>query len=122
MLATTVVAAPRVTLGVLVGKHGALCLEHGARHKVLRGDHFQGFALAGNLSLNCAEYVRIEVAEVRGKRSHKGVVPFSKSSGMGCCISYRAMLPKGAYFYPQIMQVQQWSHGAHIGFESLPRF
>jgi len=107
MLAASVVAAVGIALRVLIGQHRALRLEHCARHKVLRGDHLQSLALAGDFSLDSTEYIRIKIAKVRGKRSHKGVVPFSKSSGMGCCISYRATHPKGAYFYPLITQVRQ---------------
>ncbi|MCY1464435.1 hypothetical protein D9M71_824580 [compost metagenome] len=49
VLAAAVVATARVALGVLVGQHRALGLEHRARRKVLGGDHFQGVALAAQL-------------------------------------------------------------------------
>src|SRR5690606_1077349 len=48
-LASAVVAATGVTLGVLVGEHRALSLEHGPRHEVLGGDHLERRALAAEL-------------------------------------------------------------------------
>ena len=51
LLAAAVVAAARVALGVLVGEHGALRLEDGARHEVLARDHLEGAPLAGELTV-----------------------------------------------------------------------
>ena len=42
---TAVVATARITLGVLVGEHGALRLEDRTRCEILGGDHFQRGAL-----------------------------------------------------------------------------
>ena len=50
-LAAAVVAAAGVALGVLVGEHGALRFEHGARHEVLARDHLERAALAAELLL-----------------------------------------------------------------------
>ena len=50
-LAAAVVAAAGVALGVLVGEHGALRLEHGAGHEVLARDHLERVALAAELVL-----------------------------------------------------------------------
>ena len=46
VLATAVVALARVALGVLVGEHRALGLEHRHRDEVLRGDHLERVLLA----------------------------------------------------------------------------
>ena len=59
MLAAAVVATPRVPLGVLVSKHRTLCLQHAARHKVLRSNHFQRGALAGKLAFNGGVHLRV---------------------------------------------------------------
>src|SRR4051794_40067066 len=48
-LAAAVVATPDVALGVLVGQHRALTLEHGLGHEVLRGDHLERALLAFEL-------------------------------------------------------------------------
>ncbi len=45
VLAAAVVAPTGQPLGVLVGQHAALGLQHRARHEVLRGDHLQRVAL-----------------------------------------------------------------------------
>src|SRR5699024_745514 len=42
---------PRVALGVLLGQHRPLRLEHRARHEVLTGDHLEGALLAGQLAV-----------------------------------------------------------------------
>ena len=49
-LAAAVVAAARVALRVLVGQDRALALQDGPGNEVLRGDHLQGLALAGELT------------------------------------------------------------------------
>ena len=64
VLAATVVAAARVALRVLVGEHGALCLQHGARHEVLRGNHFKGVALTGDFAADGLEDLRVELAHL----------------------------------------------------------
>ena len=46
VLAAPVVAAAGVALGVLVGEHAALALEHRLGDEVLRGDHLQRALLA----------------------------------------------------------------------------
>ena len=76
-LAAAVVAAARVALGVLVGQHAALALEHGLGHEVLAGDHLQRALLALELG---AQYVgdlgvdlgQRPVEEVGGQIGHDG--------------------------------------------------
>ena len=46
VLAAAVVALARIALGVLVGQHRALALEHRDRDEVLRGDHLERALLA----------------------------------------------------------------------------
>jgi len=59
MFAAAVVAAARITLGILVGQHRALGLEHRFRYDVLAGDQFQRVLLAAQLGLDGLEYRRI---------------------------------------------------------------
>ena len=54
VFASAVVAASRVALRVLVGEHGPLRLEHGARHEVLAGDHLEVVALAAEFLCSTA--------------------------------------------------------------------
>ena len=49
VLAAAVIAPARIALGVFVGHHRALRLEHGARHDVLRGDQLDLVLLAAEL-------------------------------------------------------------------------
>jgi hypothetical protein len=57
VFAAAVVAAARVTLGVLVGEDGALGLHHGAGGEVFGGNHFQGAALAAELLVqDCCDF------------------------------------------------------------------
>jgi hypothetical protein len=57
LLAAAVVAAARVTLGVLVGEDGPLCFHDGAGGEVLGGNHFQGAALAAEfLVQDCCDF------------------------------------------------------------------
>ena len=65
VLAAAVVAASRVTLGVLVGQDRALGFEHRARGEVLGGDHFQGVALA-------AEFLASSTAAISGSTWDNG--------------------------------------------------
>jgi hypothetical protein len=48
-LAPSIVAPPRVALGILVGQGGASRLHHRGAHKVLRGDELQLGGLAFGL-------------------------------------------------------------------------
>ena len=64
-LAAAVVAAAGVALGVLVGEHGTLRLEHGARHEVLARDHLEVVALAAELAARAPR-------RSRGRRSRAG--------------------------------------------------
>ena len=60
-LAATVVAAARVTLGVLVGEDRALRLKNGARHEVLRGDHLESVTLTTKLGVQNGLNLRIQL-------------------------------------------------------------
>ncbi len=62
-LAALVVTAARVALGVLVGQHRALSLEHRARDDVLRGDQLDVLLLTAKLALDHAEHFRIRVGQ-----------------------------------------------------------
>ncbi len=70
VLAAAVVAPAGQTLGVLVGEHAALGLQHRARHEVLRGDHLEGVALAAKLFAEQFGDVGIDVGQWR--RHHGG--------------------------------------------------
>ena len=52
LLATAVVAARGIALGIFVGKHRAHRLEHGGASKVLRCDQLDGLALARKLVID----------------------------------------------------------------------
>jgi len=52
-LASTIVAAARVTLCVLVRQHAALRVEHGLAHIVFRGDELDDLLLSIDLTDNC---------------------------------------------------------------------
>ena len=76
LLTTTVVALAGIALGVLVGEHGAGCVEHRLGHEVLGGDHLQRALLAGELAVEHPRDVGIDLCEVRGleivgKLSHR---------------------------------------------------
>ena len=62
-LAAAVVAAARVALRVLVGQDRALALQDGPGNEVLRGDHLQGLALAGELAGEDPGDVRVELGQ-----------------------------------------------------------
>ena len=63
VLAAAVVAASRVALGVLVRQDAALRLQHRARNEVLRRDHLEGVALAGQLPRHRGSDFGIEFVE-----------------------------------------------------------
>jgi hypothetical protein len=73
VLAPAVVPAARQPLGVLVGEHAALQLQHGARREVLRSDHLQRAALAAQLPVQQLGDVGIDVGE-RGVHDGRGKV------------------------------------------------
>ena len=62
-LAAAVVAAPGIALGVLVGQHRALALEHRAGHEVLRGDHLERALLALELAAQDLGDLGIDLGE-----------------------------------------------------------
>ena len=63
VLASAVVPAARVALGVLVGQHRALCLQHGPRCVVLRRDHLEAALLANQLEVDQACDLGVEVTK-----------------------------------------------------------
>lgn len=69
LLATAVVAARGIALGIFVGKHRAHRLEHGGASKVLRRDQLDGLALARKLVIDRSGDLGIGV----GKGFHKHV-------------------------------------------------
>ena len=71
VLASAVVAAPRVALRVLVGEHGPLRLEHGARNEVLAGDHLEVVALAAEFALQHRGDLGIDAFERVGEGGWK---------------------------------------------------
>ena len=66
LLAAAVVAPAGVALGVLVGQHRAGRVEHRLRDEVLGGDHLQGPLLAGELALEHAGDLGIDLGEGGG--------------------------------------------------------
>ena len=70
--AAAVVAASGVALGVLVGEHGALSLEHGARNEVLARDHLEGAALAAELLLENGSDLGIDFRQWCCELVHSG--------------------------------------------------
>ena len=77
VLAAAVVALARVALGVLVGQHRALRLHHGNRGVVLRGDHLQAVALAGQFVVDLRRDLRIQRGQLRvqGRRKRPARTP-----------------------------------------------
>ena len=71
-LAAAVVAPARIALGVLVGHHRALRLEHGAADDVLRGDQLDLVALAAELVADGAGDLRVAGGEVFGEEAAVG--------------------------------------------------
>ena len=65
VLAAAVVAPAGIALGVFVGQHRALRLEHGARDDVLRGDQLDLLLLAVQLALERRIDRRIGLGEAR---------------------------------------------------------
>ena len=72
-LAAAVVAAARVTLGVLVRRHAPDRLEHGRPGEVLRGDQLDRPALALELAPDQLDEVRVDVGESRAPQLLEGL-------------------------------------------------
>ena len=68
-LAAAVVAAAWITLGVFVGEHGALRLEYGAAHDVLRRDQLDLVPLAAKLAFDREKKFRIALLEGGRKKA-----------------------------------------------------
>ena len=82
-LASTVVAATRVALGVLVGQDRSLRFKNRARNKVLRGDHFQRALLAFQFLIQNRLDFRVELAQWQiVERIH--LQSFCESGGHAC--------------------------------------
>ena len=65
LLAAAVIAATGVALGVLVGQHRALRLQHRHRHEVLGGDHLEIPALSLEFALEHLRDLRVDLRERR---------------------------------------------------------
>ena len=83
-LAAAVVAPARIALGVFVGHHRALRLEHGAGDDVLGGDQLDLVALAAELELDGAGDLGIAVGEARREKA---------VGQMAACASLALMVP-----------------------------
>ena len=89
VFATTVVTTARVPFRVLVGQDGALSLQNGLGREVLRGDHLESVALAGQLGIHGGRNLGIQLAQglvecVVG--GHRGLTPRLRSAS---CIPRR---------------------------------
>ncbi len=94
VLAAAVVALARVSLGVLVGQDGALRLQDGLGHEVLRRDHLQRALLALELETHCVRDLRIDVGEGtvevvgrevgHGSRGYRSAAATSSASTAPC--------------------------------------
>jgi hypothetical protein len=69
VLAAAVVAPPRIALGVFVGQHRALRLEHRARDDVLGGDQLDLVALTCQFVADCAPELGVGIGETSGEES-----------------------------------------------------
>ena len=69
VLAAAVVAPARVPLGVLVGQHRPLALQHRQRDEVLRGDHLERPLLAVQLQRQHLSDLRIDLGQGTLKKS-----------------------------------------------------
>ena len=63
MHATAVVAPARIPLGVFVGQHRTLCLQHGGRDKILAGDQFDAVLLAQQFGVEHGGNLRVGLGE-----------------------------------------------------------
>ncbi|COW88810.1 Uncharacterised protein [Mycobacterium tuberculosis] len=88
VLTTAVVAPPGQSLGVLVGQHAALGLQHSARCEVLRGDHLQGVSLPTKLLGQQLGDIGVNLSE-RG-RHYRGSASVRCSSHGRQCIQRAA--------------------------------
>ena len=110
VLAAAIVAAAWVALGVLVGQHGALRLQHGARNEVLRGDHLEGAALAGDLARDGVEDLGVKLAHLlvahvsRVRSGHESVVSLLENCRLQkLALHPNALLPRpGDFGFPLI--------------------
>ena len=101
-LAAAVIALARIALGVFVGQHRALRLEHGARDDVLRGDQLDlvllparapcaiASAISGSVSASVAEKKpRARRCTARGRSRDMGRLVLSAGSRRGTATSRR---------------------------------
>ena len=65
VLATAVIAPAGIALGIFVGEHRALCLEHGPGDDVLRGDQLDFVPLAAEFQLDRLGDFGIGIGEPR---------------------------------------------------------
>jgi hypothetical protein len=62
-VATAIIAAARIALGILVGHHRALRFQNRARDDVLRSNQLDLVALASELALDGTEQFRIGISQ-----------------------------------------------------------
>jgi hypothetical protein len=62
--AALIVATPRIAFRIFVGKHGALRLEHGAAHDVLRSDQLDLVALPVEFAADRGGDIRIDMFKI----------------------------------------------------------
>ena len=101
VLAAAVVAAAGVALGVLVGQHRALGLQHGARGEVLAGDHFEGAALAAELRREDGGDLGVdsERGALKTDSAKTGLLMTGTGPNEGCCLVRLA--PRGISYRPR---------------------
>ena len=88
-LAAAVIAPARIALGIFVGQHRALRLEHGAGDDVLRGDQLDLVALAAELVVDRAGDFGIGLRKGRGEEAvgvAGGVVRGGSGGGHGAAV------------------------------------
>jgi len=82
-LAAAIVALAGIAFRILVGEDGANCFKHGARDKVLGGDHLEAFVLADDFVFDLRGDFRIGGGESSGKvNRHRPLFYASESYGL----------------------------------------
>src|SRR6185369_1536706 len=72
--AALIVAAARIALGIFVGEHGALRLEHGLRNDILRRDQLDLRLLAAELVVDGVLDGGVDLAEPAGEEAVRDAV------------------------------------------------
>ena len=96
ILAAAVIAPARIALGIFVGEHRALRLEHGARDDVLRRDQLDLVLLALQLAgRSRAASSGSALGERRRRRSCSGGRRGGAGVDMGCSLAIRTVWRRG---------------------------